>query len=215
MLYSINNVSVYCRINFSNDKYKLINLPAGTNAMSRDDKVYIGKSKNRIHFALVDDDQLRLKVWFLNESADGTTEWIFKHGANLMQISHFPKHDHGTDRPWILQYGNYYHNNNNKEPAPAVDNGLDWNSDEDNALDIEDDMGRGKSYFRPYIDIFGFHPHKEILFLYLSNSSVVAYYFNASKIQDLGKFRIGYRCHTIAKAFIYTPCWNGELFAEN
>jgi hypothetical protein len=176
--------------------------------MSKDDKVYLGKSKNRIHFALVDDDQLRLQVWFLNESG-GKTEWILKHGANLMQISYFPKQDHGTDRPWILQY------ENNKAPWPAVDNGLDWNSDEDNALDIDDDMGRGKSCFPAYIDVFGFHPYKEILFLCLSDSRVVAYYFNASKIQDLGEYRFGYHYHTIDQAFIYTPCWNGELFAEN
>jgi hypothetical protein len=52
---------------------------------------------------------------------------------------------------------------------------LDWNSDEDNALDIDDDMGRRKSCFRPYIDVFGFHPYKEILFLCLSDSRVVAY----------------------------------------
>jgi hypothetical protein len=172
--------------------------------MSADDKVYLGKSKNRIHFALVDNDQLR--VWFLNELG-GNTEWILKHGANLTQISYFPKHDHGADRPWILQYGN------NKETA-AVDNGLDWNSDEDNALDI-DDMGCGKSYFPAYIDVFGFHPYREILFLYLSRSRVVAYYFNASKIQDLGEFRFGDIYHTIYQAFIYTPCWNGELFVEN
>jgi hypothetical protein len=72
-----------------------------------------------------------------------------------MRISYFPKHDRGIDRPWILQYGNYYHENNKE---PALDNGLDWNSDEDNALDIDDDMGRGKSCFPAYIDIFGFHP---------------------------------------------------------
>jgi hypothetical protein len=40
-------------------------------------------------------------------------------------------------------------------------------------------------------------------------------YFNASKIKDLGVCRIGYHYHTIGQAFIYTPCWNGELFAEN
>jgi len=196
----------YCRITLFNDKYTIINLPAGTNELSEDDKVYLGKSKNRIHFALVDNDQLRLQVWFLNELG-GNTEWILKHGANLTQISYFPKHDHGADRPWILQYGN------NKETA-AVDNGLDWNSDEDNALDI-DDMGCGKSYFPAYIDVFGFHPYREILFLYLSRSRVVAYYFNASKIQDLGEFRFGDIYHTIYQAFIYTPCWNGELFVEN
>jgi hypothetical protein len=81
-----------------------------------------------------------------------------------MRISYFPKHDRGIDRPWILQYGNYYHENNKE---PALDNGLDWNSDEDNALDIDDDMGRGKPCFLAYIDIFGFHPCKEILFLCL------------------------------------------------
>jgi hypothetical protein len=41
--YILTIMSLYCRITFFNDKYKIINLSAGNNEMSKDDKVYLGK----------------------------------------------------------------------------------------------------------------------------------------------------------------------------
>ena len=46
---------------------------------------------------------------------------------------------------------------------------LQWDSDDDNVLDIED---RDEKYLYDYIALFGFHPFKEVVFLFLSNQRV-------------------------------------------
>ncbi|CAN6281893.1 unnamed protein product [Urochloa humidicola] len=191
------------RITLSSDKYQVINLPAGIDA-SKNYHLCLGKSRNGVHFALLD-YQHRLQVWFLDET-DGKIEWVLKHGANLEALKLFPP-EH-TDRPWILQEGNYDKRSNRE---PILEKEMDWYSDDDNAADIEE---VGKKYSCLYIEVFGFHPYREIIFLFL-NHTVVAYYFNSSKVQELGELRIKHRYQIIDEAFMYTPCWAGDLSENN
>jgi hypothetical protein len=130
----------------------VINLPTGINAIKHH-HVRLGKSKNNgVHFVVVD-DQSRLQVWFLHETSDRTDEWVLKHSANLGAMKLLPK---DTDTPWILQNGNYDQGSKRE---------MDWQSDDDNAVDIEE---LDKQYSCPYyIEVFGFHPYGEIIFLFL------------------------------------------------
>ena len=74
-------MTLHCRITLSNDKYQVITLPTGDTASQWWCHLRLGKSKNGVHFAMVD-DQYRLQIWFLDEFG-GKTEWVLKHGANL------------------------------------------------------------------------------------------------------------------------------------
>ena len=88
---------------------------------------------------------------------------------------------------------------------------LDWDSDDDSAIDVEE---RDKKYPFSWIQVLGFHPYRDIV-LFCMSDMVVAYYFSSSKVQDLGELRINkHRSQIIREAFMYTPCWVGEL-SEN
>jgi hypothetical protein len=109
-----------------------------------------------------------------------------------------------TDTPWVVQNGNY---DQGSKREPVLEKEMDWQSDDDNAVDIEElDEQNSCPY---YIEVFGFHPYREIIFLFLRRT-VVAYYFNnSSKVQDLGELSINHRYQIIDEAFLYTPCWIG------
>ena len=162
----------------SDDTYQVIRLPNSIIKTSEYYHPHLGKSKNGVHFVVVD-DQDRLQVWFLDETG-GETEWVLKHGANLQAL----KLPTDTDRPWILQDGNY-HEGSDREPV--LEKELDWDSDDDSAIDVEE---RDKKYPFSWIQVLGFHPYREIIFLLFCSPTVVAYYFNCSKVQDLGELRI-------------------------
>ncbi|CAN6309822.1 unnamed protein product [Urochloa humidicola] len=197
------------RINLSNDKYRLIKLPSGFDA-SVDHEFYLGKSKNGIYFATITNYQYRVHIWFLDESGD-KMKWVLKRSISARAvIQHFWNNPHDqTDRPWILQDGGF-DQENDKEPNTAImEKDLDWDSDDDSAINIKDcdDKLLGGSV------IFGFHPYKQIVFLHYS--TVLAYHFDSSKVQDLGELHLKYPGHLICKPFVYTPCWAGEMSENN
>jgi hypothetical protein len=90
-----------------------------------------------------------------------------------------------------------------------MEENMEWNSDDDNVVNIEDKYCGINIYF------LGFHPYKEVVFLGLSPSVGVAYHLRSSKIQYLGNMRPKdyYRAHSngLYEAYIYTPCLIGEL----
>jgi hypothetical protein len=63
-----------------------------------------------------------------------------------------------------------------------MENNLDWDSDDDSVVEIKDFDAKGLGSSK----IFGFHPYKDIMFVSLLPSRVVAYHFESSKIHDLG-----------------------------
>ncbi|RLN38739.1 hypothetical protein C2845_PM01G02530 [Panicum miliaceum] len=134
-------------------------------------------------------------------------EWVFKYDINLAPlVVHLSRNRDGrTDRPWTLQDGN---RQNDDDQGVKVQEDLQWDSDDDNVLDIED---RGDKYRYAYISLFGFHPFKEVVFLFLSNERVVACHLKSSKIQDLGPLRVPYLGDVIGTAFVYTLCRMGDL----
>ncbi|XP_072147942.1 uncharacterized protein [Setaria viridis] len=60
--------------------------------------------------------------------------------------------------------------------------------------------------------ILGFHPYKEVIFLEERSGRAIAFHWNSSKFQHLGKlYPKDYRKHasqlSVIAAFPYTPCW--------
>ncbi|TVU45664.1 hypothetical protein EJB05_05156, partial [Eragrostis curvula] len=193
------------RLKLSDDTYQVIKQPTVTSG-DQYHQLYIGKSKSGVYLAGVAYECCRLQIWFLNES-NHKTEWILKNSLNLEALSeHYSQnHDDRTTGHWILQDGNY----DKENKGPIVETISDWDSDDDNALNIEDWDPEGFCGYH----IFGFHPYKEIIFLHL-HGNVLAYHFNSSKYQDLGMLRVNCCTDSIETAFMYTPCWTGEL-SEN
>uniref|UniRef100_A0A0D9ZBB5 F-box domain-containing protein n=1 Tax=Oryza glumipatula TaxID=40148 RepID=A0A0D9ZBB5_9ORYZ len=94
----------------------------------------------------------------------------------------------------------------NKEAALEK---FEWISDDENVLDNED---RVTGAYHGYIDIIGFHPYKEIIFLSESLKRGLAYHLSSSKVEDIGNlYPTSYNIHLINERFItasfpYTPC---------
>lgn len=139
-------------------------------------------------------DRCHLRVWFLNEYG-GNTEWVLKYDVNLQVVlAHFSQdRDYPLDKPWIIHDDHVYNEDCNFE----------WDSDNDNVLEIEDTGDKCYSGF--FASIFGFHPFKEVVFLYLCKGRVVACHLDSLKIQDLGQLHLPYRVDVIDTTFMYTP----------
>uniref|UniRef100_K3ZMT9 Uncharacterized protein n=1 Tax=Setaria italica TaxID=4555 RepID=K3ZMT9_SETIT len=71
-----------------------------------------------------------------------------------------------------------------------------WNSDDDNATDM--------------VIFLGFHPCKEVIFLYMSTVKLVACHLKSTEIQYLGGLLgpVSYNCG-LEESFVYTPCLVG------
>ncbi len=164
-----------------------------------------------------------LKVWILDETF-GEMKWELKHDKDMRHILLGCNNRQGIGS-WILQDINYrkdsytYEDDNmeeldqkkvecepNKEAALEK---FEWISDDENVLDNED---RVTGAYHGYIDIIGFHPYKEIIFLSESLKRGLAYHLSSSKVEDIGNlYPTSYNIHLINERFItasfpYTPC---------
>ncbi|KAM3410518.1 hypothetical protein ACQJBY_002619 [Aegilops geniculata] len=213
------------RMSLSDLTYTVIKLPGACELRGYPNH-HLGRSLRGVYCAILDGwNQLRL--WYLNESCS-RIEWVLKHDTFLEKT--FERGDYAQQlaKRWILQDVNY-RKWNSKYPEFAstranykapVEGKYDWNSDEDNVLDIEDDIQGGccDNYY-----FLGFHPYKEVVFLISSGRSArgLAYDWNNSKFQELGSSCPadydpvnGLPCGETDSSFPYTPCWMGE-FADN
>ena len=147
-------------------------------------------------------------------------EWVFKHDNDLEHaLSHHRGQFHG---PWVLKDVNYNsfcsHLPGYKKKGTVGDN-FEWNSDDDDFNENLDIVGvQHRPYFE--IEVLGFHPYKEILFLSRSeickqNAMAFAYHLNSFKTESLGS--IYPSCHKYfdsglaneareIESFPYTPC---------
>jgi hypothetical protein len=92
-----------------------------------------------------------------------------------------------------------------------VEKNYEWDSENDN---IVDNCSHG------YVDLLGFHPFKEIVFLSVSLHRGLAYHLKDSKVQDLGYlyptsyYEVLSNEQFIAESFPYMACWIGLEKAE-
>ncbi|TVT98527.1 hypothetical protein EJB05_56139, partial [Eragrostis curvula] len=80
------------------------------------------------------------------------------------------------------------------------------------SFDCKDDILNGK-WYSGYIEVLGFHPYKEIVFLSESITRGLAYHLKSSKVQIMGNLYPA-RYHQelgneqlIRSSFLYTPSW--------
>lgn len=157
-------------------------------------------------------------------------EWVLKKDADLakwsghelnyaMQRQKYRQIDHG---PWILQDINHYyrggrshddyseeeidHHYGGEHDEDYYSEEIEWDSEEEYIENI--DVRR----YRGYIDILGFHPFEEIIFLSDTMERGLAFHFdNSEKVEDLGclcpRFFSYPSQKFITSSFPYTPSW--------
>jgi hypothetical protein len=198
-------VDIFCRFSLSDGKYRVIKTP-----MDFDDynhgRPYIGKSEKGVYFATIH-DKYQLLVWTLVESSE-RVDWKFKHRIDLKPcintgLPSFPNLE-GIGKTWILDDDNV----GDGTARRLVMENLDWDSDDDNVVSLED----ASEGFCSYVNFLGFHPYKEVVFLGFASyrEVVVAYHLNSSKFQYLGGLQPDLSLG-IHESFPYTPCMTGHL----
>jgi hypothetical protein len=196
-----------CSITLSDGVYEVIKSPTGRK-MDESTRLYLGKSKEGVYCALISEDRRRqLQVWLLTESC-GKMEWGLKIDISLLQVmARFSRvsDDDENAGPWILHDGNC----DEHAKEALVEDNSEW--DFDNGIIVETEGNKVERVYRKNY-FLGFHPHKEIVFLWVSEARAVAYDFNSSKVQDLGQLT---RIEYLRECFPYTPCCTRELFENN
>jgi hypothetical protein len=190
---------------------------------------FLGKSEKGIYLATME-STCQLRIWSLTESS-GRIDWVLKHDIDLEPLVMASLQDlRDFDKTWTIGddnvycYYNYYNEDEDEEDKgeeedvnahgevdeEQEDGDNEWNSDDDNVLNIED---LDTDY--NFITFLGFHPYKEVVFLGLKSFVGVAYHLKSSKVQYLGKMdpidRGNLPTNAIYKSFPYTPCMIGEL----
>jgi hypothetical protein len=200
----------------------VIKPPLGIEA-NGDPQFYLGKSSKGIYCASVK-GSCRVQVWNLIESGYQMV-WVLKQDTDLSRLLKHkleysrPCANYGRkiQGPWASQDINYYYdddrNRDHNMELPAEeksdltsqafeDEKFAWRSDDEYA-----------DYYCGYMEILGFHPCKEIIFLSESITRGLAYHFNSSKVEVLGNlYPAGYEKElgneqVLRSSFPYTPCW--------
>jgi hypothetical protein len=209
----------FCRINLSNDKYKVIKLPKGC----RRSQFRLGKSKNGVYCVLHIDGRCQFQVWFLDESR-GLIDWVLKNEINLEPAWRKYSWNHSGHGPWILQTREetelLLESDVNlalvEEYNEAVaKDGFEWHSDDENTVGVTDwpEKGSPDDIGAPIIGCLGFHPYKEIVLFHEYDGATVAYHLNSCKVRYLGKME--HRYSDIEISFAYAPCWTTDLPGSN
>uniref|UniRef100_A0ACD5V5K1 Uncharacterized protein n=1 Tax=Avena sativa TaxID=4498 RepID=A0ACD5V5K1_AVESA len=198
-------------INSHNDTYRVIKLPNGKKGTPR-----LGKSKNGVYCALRSQRGM-FEVWFLDESHDGhQMQWALNNKIDLEPVIEYYRRNNYTDKEqWIsVSLEEDPENNAKLERLLVQDIDEEWNFDDENATDVIGWTRKCSSTEYPYyVDCFGFHPCKEIVFFY-GRGRTVAYHLNCSKVRLLGKMKDDQRAHMV-ESFPYAPCWMRNLPGSN
>ncbi|GJN12515.1 hypothetical protein PR202_ga30798 [Eleusine coracana subsp. coracana] len=220
-LYVHCQMDIIMRISLSDNKYRVIKPPRDLN-MSEYRALHLGKSEKGVYSASLEGREHRLRVWLLHESPqDNKTKWIVKHdtgrGLTVPSLNLDQPAYHG---PWIFD-GGCCDNHGGSNDEAQQNQIVGWNSDDDEALPFQtpqvDDRNTETNHRYVSIEILGFHPFREIVFLHRSWSRGLAYHLNSSRLEDLGNVcpkddtlfyeELGY----IECAFPYTPCLMAEF----
>ncbi|CAM0901600.1 unnamed protein product [Alopecurus aequalis] len=206
------------RISLLTGKYQVIKPPQSIN-MGKCPILRLGKSEKGVYLASI--ASLRqLQVWILDESC-AHAKWVLKHEVDLEHILARRTYDPEACGSWIMEDVNYHFRSDrfldyNGQVLP--ENRFEWDSDNDDVLDTKDKVDRE---YNEGIEILGFHPHKEVIFLSESMRRGLAYHLNTSKLQDMGNmYPTRYECFADPHAlllfsFPYTPCWTVEFPSHN
>ncbi|KAM0833061.1 hypothetical protein ACQ4PT_064500 [Festuca glaucescens] len=201
------------RISLCEDKYNMIKPPSAT----IEEFPYLGRSEKGVYLASIVAGNIR--VFILND-VSVQAEWILKHDYNLDPVRAFGGQVYG---PWILEDINYdsFHSSIPGVYKKEIDQEtFEWNSDNG---DFDENREVIEAHPRQYVDIeiLGFHPYKEILFLcssrtYKLDARAFAYHLNSFKVESLGSIYptvhsyfdsgLANECRDV-ESFPYTPCF--------
>ncbi|KAL6893626.1 hypothetical protein ACP4OV_007724 [Aristida adscensionis] len=187
----------FMRISLADDKCQVIKAPAGIRATDEYSEIYLGKSEKGVYCAAISDEgRRRIRFWVLNESSC-QMEWEFRHDSSLNEwmVKHRVNRSrdprvHGPS--WSLEDINcYYSGCHEYEKMEAViKENFEWSleasEDEDSAYSSHSDEDSDGEGCPRYIDILGFHPYKEIVYLSQSIRRGLAYHLSSSRVQVLG-----------------------------
>ncbi|KAL6623704.1 hypothetical protein ACP70R_033583 [Stipagrostis hirtigluma subsp. patula] len=176
-------------------------------------RVYVGRSEKGVCCATFH-DWSKLRIWILDES-HGQIDWLLKHHIDIKHsVLRVLSCDQRAEGPWILydansgeDYSEDVNNDEDENNNALMKPGYDWDSDKDDILDNEYEDGQCFD-----VTFLGFHPYKDVVFLNLSQSKVLAYHLNTSMVQVLGNVCPAYYddisglCAHIVSSFPYTPC---------
>uniref|UniRef100_A0A8I6Y563 F-box domain-containing protein n=1 Tax=Hordeum vulgare subsp. vulgare TaxID=112509 RepID=A0A8I6Y563_HORVV len=207
------------RINLSNEKYQVIELPKGAlRSLYR-----LGKSEKGVYCVLYIDGRCAFQVWFLNESC-GLIDWVLKNEINLEPLwrKYFSRHP--DDGPWISQSSDQdlllLKNDVDLKLVDEYNEALaeddfEWDSDDENVVSTGDWPKKCSPNTQDYLslDCLGFHPYKEIVLFREYHGATVAYHLNSSKVRYLGELdpEMNLNHYGIEISFAYTPCWTMDL----
>ncbi|KAL6885510.1 hypothetical protein ACP4OV_010289 [Aristida adscensionis] len=200
---------VHCRGGFvtrlllADHQYQVIKNPIGIDKATIA-KPYLGKSQESVYLGIA--RKFQLCIWVFNES-NGHMDWIFAydityHNPNV--ATHYSYRERNC--PWVIEENGIDHMDEEEE---LLRRKFEWDSDNDDFVEIEPDQG---------CEILGFHPYKQVVFLG-DPFATIAYHLDSSKIQYLGYSRPQSYYHNytngICESFIYTPCMIGELVGDS
>ncbi|XP_044983487.1 putative F-box protein At3g16210 [Hordeum vulgare subsp. vulgare] len=208
------------RITLSDGVYQVIKSPTG-GRLEGSTHLYLGKSNKGVYCALIYGNvQHQLQVWLLDESY-GSMEWELMNDINFAPVTAkisllehkdaFPnnrKHKDRNLRPWIFLRGN---SRDEDVKEGLVEDNAEWDFTKGFIHETQDLKVNWDHTHCVEAYFLGFHPYKEIVFLWMSKKTAVAYDFSSSKVQCLGNLN----AHWIGVSFAYTPCWTGELSGKN
>jgi hypothetical protein len=148
---------------------------------------------------------------------------MFKNDYDLKPVKVLGEQVQG---PWILEDINYdlFHSSLGETEKEVVQETFEWSSDNEN-FEVNKDVVEARPDIYGHIDILGFHPYREILFLcssstYESAATGFAYYLRSFKVESLGSMypRAYYQSDDSEswdiECFPYTPCSWIEKFPE-
>jgi hypothetical protein len=166
----------------------------------------------RAHWTLEDINyKLFLSSGFQEEKKKATSEEKFEWNSDIDEYENMVDHCHLEDKKKLV-----------------VGKELEWDSNNHNNVFKDEDMCYlGEECYdnidHKLIEILGFHPYKEVVFLSEFEQIGLAYHLNGSNIESLGNIYPEDYTHFKSipnerakiKSFPYTPCWIEEFPGNN
>ena len=155
------------------------------------------------------------KVLHNTSQSSQTPEWELKHQVDLepnlkpYYYRRFTREN--IDNYWILD-------SHDEESEDTRD--YEWDSSDDSIANAEGEINMDCKDYCFALDLLGYHPYKEIVFLG-NRFQGFAYYLHNSKLQYLGSpypaqlNKHHRRVLPLLESFIYTPCMDDLLPFEN
>uniref|UniRef100_K4AKN0 F-box domain-containing protein n=1 Tax=Setaria italica TaxID=4555 RepID=K4AKN0_SETIT len=140
----------------------------------------------------------------LETATDGINAWRFEDEDESTEALIEEKFEWSSESlvdetfEWSSDIEDTWHNKD--QSVGILEEKFDWSSD-------NKEIHSGYHYYHGFIEVLGFHPYKEIVFLSESRKRGLAYHLNSSKVETLSSVcPARYGEYEITSSFPYTPC---------